>query len=104
MKLQRRVAQVERGSGHMKEIFLLVLISFVLANDSPVQICREVVWYPSGRVVQTIERKKQAGRNERAVICDASGRITGTAITQASGSTTHGSGGMGICKVCNCRA
>lgn len=35
-----------------------------------------------GRIVQTIERHKQAGGTERAVTRDASGRITGTATTR----------------------
>jgi YD repeat-containing protein len=37
-----------------------------------------VVRDASGRIVQTIERQKQAGGAERAVTRDASGRIVGT--------------------------
>lgn len=44
----------------------------------------------SGRVVQTIDRQKQAGGTERAVIRDASGRIIGTATTRVStGGNAH---------------
>jgi hypothetical protein len=73
----------------MKAILLPVLVSFALATKLPAQTCREVVRDGSGRVVQTIERQKQAGGAERAVIRDASGRITGTATTHASGSTAR---------------
>ena len=67
----------------MMAMFLPTLFTFTLVT------CREVVRDASGRVVQTIERQKQAVGSERAVIRDASGRITGTATTQASGSTTQ---------------
>jgi hypothetical protein len=70
---------------HMKAMLLPALLSFALATASPAQTCREVVRDSSGRVVQTIERQKQAGGTERAVIRDASGRITGTATTQPTG-------------------
>jgi hypothetical protein len=73
---------------HMKAMLLPALLSFALATASPAQTCREVVRDSSGRIVQTIERQKQADRSERAVIRDASGRITGTANTQTSGGST----------------
>ena len=73
----------------MKAIFLpVLLLSFALSPISPAQTCREVVRDASGRIVQTIERQKQAGGTERAVIRDASGRLVGTATTQASGGST----------------
>jgi hypothetical protein len=52
----------------MKAILLPALLLFVLSTVSPAQTCREVVRDASGRVVQTIERQKQAGSTERAVI------------------------------------
>ena len=68
----------------MKAILLPALLSFVLSTVSPAQTCREVVRDGSGRVVQTIDRQKQAGGTERAVIRDASGRVISTATTQVS--------------------
>jgi YD repeat-containing protein len=52
------------------------------ATVSTAQTCREVVRDASGRVVQTVERHKQAGGTVQAVTRDASGRITGTAVTR----------------------
>ena len=72
----------------MKAIFLISAATLVLANISPAQTCREVVRDSSGRVVQTIERRKSAGGTDQAVIRDASGRITGTATTRNSGRKT----------------
>lgn len=68
----------------MKAILLPALLSFVLSTASPARSCREVVRDSSGRVVQTIDRQKQAGGSERAVIRDASGRVIGTATTRAA--------------------
>ena len=58
-------------------LILPTLFSFALSLMSPAQTCREVVRDASRRIVQTIERQKQTGGSERAVIRDASGRITG---------------------------
>ncbi len=66
----------------MKTLLLPVLLSLALASGLSAQNCREVVRDSSGRIVQTIERQKQAGGTERAVTRDASGRITGTATTR----------------------
>ena len=73
----------------MKATLLPALILFALVTASMAHTCREVARDASGRVVQTIERQKQAGGTERAVIRDASGRVAGTATTQARGSTTQ---------------
>ncbi len=62
-----------RRSIPREKILLPILLSCVLSPVSHAQICREVVRDPSGRVVQTIERQKQAGGTERAVIRDGSG-------------------------------
>ncbi len=68
--------------GRMKSLLSLLAVSCFLVAHSPAQTCREVVRDASGRIVQTIERQKQAGGTERAVTRDASGRITGTATTR----------------------
>jgi len=70
----------------MKAMLLPALISIALASASQAQTCREVVRDSSGRVFQTIERQKQAGGTERAVIRDASGRITGSNTGSNTGS------------------
>jgi hypothetical protein len=62
-----------------KTLLLPVLLPFALASVLSAQTCREVVRDSSGRIVQTIERQKQAGGTERALTRYASGRITGTA-------------------------
>lgn len=69
-------------SDRMKTLLLPVLLTFIMASRLCAQTCREVVRDSSGRIVQTIERQKQAGGTERAVIRDASGRITGTTTTR----------------------
>ena len=66
----------------MNSLLLSILLPFALASMLSAQTCREVVRDSSGRIVQTIERQKQAGGTERAVTRDASGRITGTATTR----------------------
>ena len=71
---------------HMKAILIPALIPLVLATASPAQTCHEVVRDSSGWIVQTIERQKQAGGTERAVIRDASGRVAGSADTSKTGS------------------
>jgi hypothetical protein len=77
----------------MKAILLPALLSFVFSTLSPAQTCREVVRDASGRVVQTIDRQKQADGGGHNTYRDASGRIAGSATskTTASGgsSTTY---------------
>lgn len=65
----------------MKAMLLPVLFTFALATMLPAKTCREVVRDASERIVQTIERQKQAGGTERATTRDASGRIIGSATT-----------------------
>jgi YD repeat-containing protein len=74
----------------MKAIFLPALLSFALSLMSPAQTYREVVRDTSGRIVQTVERQKQAGGTVQATTRDASGRIIGTATTSPnSGGSTR---------------
>ncbi|MFN5578590.1 MAG: hypothetical protein ACK49X_03130, partial [Akkermansiaceae bacterium] len=72
----------------MKTKLLPALFALALANLSFAQTCREVVRDSSGRLVQTIERHKEAGGTERAVIRDSSGRIIGTATTRTGFGTS----------------
>ena len=72
----------------MKTKLLPALFTLALANLSFAQTCREVVRDSSGRLVQTIERHKEAGGTERAVIRDSSGRLIGTATTRTGFGTS----------------
>jgi hypothetical protein len=54
----------------------------MLASAFPAETCREVVRDSSGRIVQTIDRRKQKGGTVQATTRDASGRIIGTATTR----------------------
>lgn len=65
----------------MKTRLLSTLLSIALAALSPAQTCREVARDASGRMTQTIDRQKQAGGAERAVIRHAPGQIIGSATT-----------------------
>ncbi|MEI6178235.1 MAG: hypothetical protein WCS43_15180 [Verrucomicrobiota bacterium] len=56
-------------------LFIMVVILYA-------QTCREVIGDGSGRMVQTIDRQKQAGGAVQATTRDANGRIIGTAISQ----------------------
>ncbi len=83
---QSRSNEMSRDSviPSMKTFFLSFVIPFasiaVLAADT----CREVVRDASGRIVQTIDRQKNAGGTVQATTRDPSGRIIGTANTSTN--------------------
>lgn len=66
----------------MKALLLFSLFPVLMTSHASAQTCREVVRDSSGRVVQTIERQKQAGGTERAVLRYSSGQITGSSTIQ----------------------
>ena len=81
---------------HMKAIFLSAVIPLALASAlaAQTQICREVVRDGSGRVVQTVERRKEPGGTVQVVSRDAAGRVIGTATTRP----TSNGGSSTVCR------
>lgn len=74
----------DRVTAPMKAKFLSIVIPFALASLLEAQTCREQVRDASGRIVQTIERKKTLGGTVQATTRDASGRIIGTSTTSTN--------------------
>ncbi|MGA0854925.1 MAG: hypothetical protein ACO3RK_08965, partial [Luteolibacter sp.] len=64
------------------------MFSLLLAGTSLAQTSREVVRDPSGRIVQTIDHRTEAGGTVRSTTRDAMGRVIGTAVTRQSATGT----------------